>query len=514
MDPLLTQGKVYKLRKLLPMKYKVSEIAAFLGVTTDTIYRSYLPAGAPVLREGNVIWIVGTELQNWAREYLAGKKLKLKTMSDNQVYCSSCHLVAEMISPRVVEVNKLGVARVAARCGLCNARVSRFMKKTRDGGMPREALGASKPGRDKRFALVVDKLINRQNYDEVQEFLRYQREIRQNDPQTLELYFRNLEHLMFWAWDKELRQAPAIRPGLIEYLEALRLPPGDKPISAAYFTKMCRVIQQFFKYHRDRHRNAYTHVTADWIESIHPPRLRSEQAQVKKREYYSREDAIKLATCPTTTLRQKRTQAGVAFLFLSGMRIAAFMSLPISCVDLENLKVDQFPQLGVKTKNKKAATTTILLVPELLEVARAWDARVRAALPAERCWYPNLERSDIEAFSSIMETEKLRGKSFHEDLRELCALAGVRYLSPHKFRHGHAMYGLDRANTRQEIKAVSQNLMHANIGITDQIYGGLLEEDQHATMLAISGKEKGKADAGLLDYERLAETIARKMRGE
>jgi hypothetical protein len=42
--------------------------------------------------------------------------------------------------------------------------------------------------------------------------------------------------------------------------------------------------------------------------------------------------------------------------------------------------------------------------------------------------------------------------------------AGLPYHSPHKFRHGHAVYAL---------KAVNQNLMHDNLSITDGVYGVL-----------------------------------------
>ena len=49
--------------------------------------------------------------------------------------------------------------------------------------------------------------------------------------------------------------------------------------------------------------------------------------------------------------------------------------------------------------------------------------------------------------------------------------------SPHKFRHGHAVYALKLAKNIAELKAVSQNLMHANISTTDGVYGMLSETD-------------------------------------
>ena len=50
---------------------------------------------------------------------------------------------------------------------------------------------------------------------------------------------------------------------------------------------------------------------------------------------------------------------------------------------------------------------------------------------------------------------------------------GLPYRSPHKFRHGHAVYRLTNSKEIADLKAVSQNLMHSNLGITDGIYGML-----------------------------------------
>ncbi len=45
--------------------------------------------------------------------------------------------------------------------------------------------------------------------------------------------------------------------------------------------------------------------------------------------------------------------------------------------------------------------------------------------------------------------------------------------SPHKFRHGNAMYSIKMARDISALKAVSQNLMHSNLSITDGVYGVL-----------------------------------------
>ena len=53
----------------------------------------------------------------------------------------------------------------------------------------------------------------------------------------------------------------------------------------------------------------------------------------------------------------------------------------------------------------------------------------------------------------------------------------VMSTSTHKFRHGHAVYALKNANDITTLKAISQNLMHANLSVTDGVYGILSETD-------------------------------------
>lgn len=51
------------------------------------------------------------------------------------------------------------------------------------------------------------------------------------------------------------------------------------------------------------------------------------------------------------------------------------------------------------------------------------------------------------------------------------------YLYPHKVRHGHTVYALKRAHDMGQLKAISQNIMHASVVTTDQIYGRLINDD-------------------------------------
>jgi hypothetical protein len=100
-----------------------------------------------------------------------------------------------------------------------------------------------------------------------------------------------------------------------------------------------------------------------------------------------------------------------------------------------------------------------------------------------------------------------RKHGFADDLRDLCKLAGVEYKSAHKFRHGNAVYSLKLCKNLEELKSVSQNLMHSNVGITDGIYGKLVEDDVHNTILGLARKPEKTADE---DLQAVFEEMIRK----
>jgi hypothetical protein len=128
--PKLTRTKVLKVRRLLDMMYKPSEIAEELEITTDTIYRSYLPAGAPCQKDSKgQVWIHGLSFANWARAFvMSNARRKGTKMEDNQVYCMRCNQVVQPESLRMGRPNGHGVANVSGKCPNCGSRVNRFLK--------------------------------------------------------------------------------------------------------------------------------------------------------------------------------------------------------------------------------------------------------------------------------------------------------------------------------------------------------------------------------------------------
>lgn len=321
-------------------------------------------------------------------------------------------------------------------------------------------------------------MINRQNWQDVQAFLKYQQEVKQLHPQTTRLTWSKLRLLLEWAQERPLSKTMNLKPTFPAYVEGLRTEEG-KPFSAAYLVSIFIGIQAYFNWAKREHPSRYRGISQVWIETLRPSRARRAQSEMHKRELFTLADVLKLVALPPRTMGDRRNRAAVAFLFLSAMRVGAFMTLPISCVDLDNYQVMQLPEMGVKTKNSKAAVTFLLNIPELMAVVREWDAEVRAALPEDKFWYAQLNTDGSFALdkSRAKSREVSSGGRFRYYLVEMCQRAGIRYRSPHKLRHGFAVYALKKSKTVADMKAVSQNLMHSNMGITDGIYGRLVDDD-------------------------------------
>ena len=131
--PQLKHQHIIKLTRLLDMMYKPSEIAEEIGVTTDTIYRSYLPAGLPHVRdrEGN-IWIHGPTFVAWARETISKKKSERAGLPEDHAWCMKCNQAVALIDPKIKTVNRY-LELLQARCHQCGVLINRARARRKEG---------------------------------------------------------------------------------------------------------------------------------------------------------------------------------------------------------------------------------------------------------------------------------------------------------------------------------------------------------------------------------------------
>lgn len=341
-------------------------------------------------------------------------------------------------------------------------------------------------------------MINRNNWHLVKEYLKYRKDIDQVSPKTLRLEETWLQHTLLWLSEKPIDQAPKIRPVFSEYVFKWI---GTK-YSSEYLRKLVSANKRFMEW-ISINIEGYRHkLSPAWLKTLKLPRMHEEE---KDHEFVTFEEILQIAKAPVYSLRDKRIKAAAVMWFLSGIRIGAFVTLPIKAVNLEKLEIYQFPSLGVQTKFGKSATTDLLLIPELIEVVREWDQLVRSQLPDTAYWFASLSPETGTFDKSITKVGKNRGSRAYKDLKEWLNRVGLPFHSPHKFRHGYAVYGIKHFTTLAQLKALSQNLMHSNISITDGIYGMLSNADKKK-LLSTFNPEKNDLSMGV--NQKLDEIIS------
>lgn len=326
-------------------------------------------------------------------------------------------------------------------------------------------------------------LINRRNYRDTRVHLTYCLEVLQNNPKTVAVVRVAMDHLLQWASRFPLSRAMELRPTFPQYLEA-----GG--ISVVYRDKLLSYCRRFFVYSQRQWPDRYKVLRHDWIESL---RAKGQLGIVEDREIYTVEQVRAITSLTPANLTEERDIAAVAFLFLSGMRVGAFTTLPLRAVDWSQSPalVRQWPKWGVQTKYRKAANTFLLVHRDLTDfhqLAEAWHQKALAAVGERGMWYTLL--TPLQEFDPIQVPGDSRGNGFGRRLKSLCEQAGVPPYSPHKLRHGHIVWALQQCRKVEELKAVSQNVMHESLQTTDRIYGRLRDSNV-ATRIAALGDHAG-----------------------
>jgi site-specific recombinase XerC len=333
-------------------------------------------------------------------------------------------------------------------------------------------------------------MINRDNYLMVKRYLEYLEQVKQNESNTLKRRRIQFRHLLEWADEAPFCDAPEIRPAFPRYLLVNRNDNQPGSLAASTVTRTLRAVREFFIWLKLSSPSQYRKLTDTWFATLRAPKAK--QAEVVEHEQFSLDEVRKLVGLKAETLTDMRDQAAIAFLFVSGARVGAFVTLSLGCIDLSTGAVKQWPKMGVRTKNGKAATTRLLEIPDLMTVIRRWDDYVRAHLPDNALWFASLS-SDGASLTGATVAGVERRAMVAKAIKRLCQRAGLGYHSPHKLRHGHAVYAFKQARTIEQLKAVSQNLMHSSLTITDSIYGVLSGQDV-AEVIAGLGHEKMGGD--------------------
>lgn len=320
-------------------------------------------------------------------------------------------------------------------------------------------------------------MINRDNWIMTKKHIDYLIEIEQHGKNSTDSIKAHLRHLLEWADSTPFSKAPSIRPTFPKYL-------GER-LEMSTAKVVCSSARKFFKLARMSSKRFSQQVSELWITTLVPARGPSNHPEYHE---YTLDEIIQIAELPCKSLILKRDQAAAAFLFISAMRISAFVSLPISNVDMQDMSVKQFPSDGVMTKLKKSAVTYMLRIPRLLAVVMRWDDLVRSELDLSMPWYATVVPSGLE-FDKQAKFRDGRRDIFVHGLKVLCKLAGIEYRSPHKIRHGFAVYCLKNSRDMADVEAISKTLMHNSLNTTVTTYATLGTNDVRDRIARIGQEE-------------------------
>jgi len=335
-------------------------------------------------------------------------------------------------------------------------------------------------------------MINRQNWLDTRAYLQHMDRRVGRHPSTIHKYRTQLRHLLEWADDNPFQKAREIDPAFPTYLVTARADGRPSPLSYSTIYKTLITVRAFFQFARLEWPQRYRRISESWIDLLQPARESKPMPQLDEHRFYTLDEVLAVARVSTETLREERARVAVALLFLSGMRPDVLASIPISCVDLPRKRILQIPQMGVRTKNNKAAITYLLDIPELLDIVHAWDRRVRGFEPST-LWYATLNHDGMQ----LTETTRAiigRASVIGDDLRIICQKAGVEYKSPHKLRHGHIVYARNLAHDMEQLKAISQNVMHSTVLITDQVYAGLTDNQVQSVISSLGQRSSNSRE--------------------
>lgn len=347
-------------------------------------------------------------------------------------------------------------------------------------------------------------MINKKNWRLTKKYLDYRFEVDQVSKGSLKKEQTHLHHLLLWADDKSFRLAPDKRPTFPEYMLSTRLDGEQGKLSAGYVKKALATARLFFTWLSDNQTD-YKIIKQAWIKTVKIKRL---SGAPKTKEAVSLEEIHAIAARGARSVSDRRARAAAVFLYLSGIRIGAFVSLPLQAVDIPNRTIMQYPNLGVKTKNGKYAITNLFDIPELLKVVQEWDDEVRAILPPNGFWFAPLSPDTGEIDTQKTSIGESRPSLATRNLKAWLEGNGLPYHSPHKFRHGHIQYGLAKSGTIADYKAVSMNVMHETMEITDQTYSNINDDEvkNRISGLGKTTEEKDQDDFArfqkFLEWER------------
>lgn len=280
--------------------------------------------------------------------------------------------------------------------------------------------------------------------------------------------------------------------------------------AAATIVQTCQNLKAFMDWLGRQ--SGYRSMDRDLPNYCRPSRRLVAQSKVKTSKHIPTADEIRrlLAKMPVDTSQQRRDRAIVAFLFLTGVRDAALISLRLKHVDLENRLIFQDAK-EVRTKFSKTMTTFWFPVGEDVgQIVTDWVNERRITASSEnKPVFPRSPRAIPVAGgeSQFWQT----AAPVRHILKQVTAKAGQTYFVPHAVRSTLALMIDEIATTFEERKALSQNLGHEHMRTTEEHYGQLNDGRRRELIEAMRLRPKLSEHDGFVELYQNAPSERREL---
>lgn len=313
------------------------------------------------------------------------------------------------------------------------------------------------------------------------------------DEKTVDAKLRHIWEFVRLTEDVDFRRVDSNL--VVHYKKCFQTPDeSEKTRSASTIVHAFSDVSGFFKWLRKQ--VGYDQIPEDLLDYFSPPRHLTQIANAPvQKAYPTHEDVVMVVSAmPTDTFLQRRNRALIAFVYLTGVRVAALITLRMKHVDCERRLVDQKAAEQVATKNSKTMLTAWFPVgKEFEKIVIEWIGEMTSLNSDPET--PLFPRGERRLFGS--EEHQEWGFISSDDavvdiMATAAAAVGVRRFTPHRLRDTIASMIDKWAVTLAEQKALSQNMGHADMRTTFERYGPVSEKQQHE--LIANMRERGDAE--------------------
>ncbi len=239
-------------------------------------------------------------------------------------------------------------------------------------------------------------------------------------------------------------------------------------------------------------------------------------AQARREKHVPTLDHVRqvIAAMPSGTPLERRDRALIAFAMLTAARASALASFRLGHVDIAGGFVDQDART-VRTKAAKTFRTFFMPVDDnALAIVTAWVEE----LQRDHLWgpddplFPATETSvgpdgGFAPVGLARRAWELSGP-VRETFRRAFAAAGLPYFNPHSFRDMLVRHGMSLNLSPEQMKALSQNLGHADVLTTFTSYGTVPTYRQGELIRGLVGAPGSLGATSDQDIEALKALVA------